>query len=163
MVYDDRNLAWLNMRMVRRQIGVVLQNSKLMRRRHADQHHRQLARFTEDDAWWAARQAGLAADIRRMPMGMHTIVAENGVTLSGGQRQRLMIARAVVHRPRILFFDEATSALDNRDPGGVMAAIENLARHADRDRPPAEHDSPRRPHHRDRRRPGRAAGHATTS
>jgi ABC-type bacteriocin/lantibiotic exporter with double-glycine peptidase domain len=61
-----------------------------------------------------------------MPMGMHTIVGENGVAFSGGQVQRLMIARAIVHRPRILFFDEATSALDNETQEDVMAAIERL-------------------------------------
>jgi ABC-type bacteriocin/lantibiotic exporter with double-glycine peptidase domain len=82
--------------------------------------------LTEDDAWWAAQSAGLADDIHRMPMGMHTIVGENGVSFSGGQVQRLMIARAIVHRPRILFFDEATSALDNETQEDVMKAIESL-------------------------------------
>ena len=125
VVYDDRNLTSLNMRMVRRQIGVVLQNSKPMPGSLLSNIIGNSA-LTEDDAWWAAGQAGLAADIRRMPMGMQTIVAENGVTFSGGQLQRLMIARAVVHRPRILFFDEATSALDNETQEDVMGAIENL-------------------------------------
>jgi ABC-type bacteriocin/lantibiotic exporter with double-glycine peptidase domain len=60
-------------------------------------------------------------------MGMHTEISENGGGLSGGQRQRLLIARAIVRRPRILFFDEATSALDNRTQAIVSRSIETLA------------------------------------
>jgi NHLM bacteriocin system ABC transporter ATP-binding protein len=125
VVYDDRNLDSLNMRMVRRQVGVVLQNSKPMPGTLLSNIIGNSA-LTEDDAWWAAQSAGLADDIHRMPMGMHTIVGENGVSFSGGQVQRLMIARAIVHRPRILFFDEATSALDNETQEDVMKAIESL-------------------------------------
>jgi ABC-type bacteriocin/lantibiotic exporter with double-glycine peptidase domain len=62
-----------------------------------------------------------------MPMGMHTVISEGGGTLSGGQRQRLMIARAIVQRPRILFFDEATSALDNRTQAIVTGSLDRLS------------------------------------
>ena len=61
-----------------------------------------------------------------MPMEMHTVISDGGSTLSGGQRQRLMIARAVVARPRILLFDEATSALDNETQARVSRSLENL-------------------------------------
>ena len=84
------------------------------------------AAFTLDQAWEAARQAGLEPDIRDMPMGMHTVLGEGGETLSGGQRQRLMIARALVGKPRILFFDEATSALDNRTQTIVNRSLAQL-------------------------------------
>ena len=66
-----------------------------------------------EQAWEAARHAGLETDIKAMPMGMHTMINEGINTLSGGQRQRLMVARALIHRPRMLLLDEATSALDN--------------------------------------------------
>jgi len=77
--------------------------------------------------WRALELAGLADDIRAMPMGLHTIVVDGGGTLSGGQRQRLLIARAVVDEPALLFFDEATSALDNETQAHVAAGLERLA------------------------------------
>ena len=70
--------------------------------------------------------AGFAEDIEAMPMGMHTVISDSGGTLSGGQRQRLLIARAIVHRPRIVLFDEATSALDNHTQAIVSASLERL-------------------------------------
>ena len=59
-------------------------------------------------------------------MGMHRLLIEGSVTLSGGQRQRLMIARALIGKPRLLFFDEETSALDNRTQSVVIQSLERL-------------------------------------
>ena len=81
---------------------------------------------TLDDAWEAAEIAGIADDIRKMPMGMQTFVTEGGGGISGGQRQRLMIARAVCGRKRILMFDEATSALDNVTQRHVAESLDSL-------------------------------------
>ncbi len=81
--------------------------------------------LTMDDAWQAARLAGLEDDIRAMPMGMHTLVGEGGGNLSSGQRQRLLIARAIVRRPKILLLDEATSALDNVTQAIVNDSLTN--------------------------------------
>jgi len=82
--------------------------------------------LTIEDAWEAVRMAGLDKEIEQMPMGMHTVIGEGGSTLSGGQRQRLLIARAIVTQPRVLFFDEATSALDNAAQAVVAASLERL-------------------------------------
>jgi len=123
--YDRQDLTLLDIREVRRQIGVVLQNGSIM----PGSIFRNIvgsANLSLDDAWEAARMAGLNQDIAEMPMGMLTMISFGGGTLSGGQRQRLMIARAVVRKPRILFFDEATSALDNRSQAIVSGSLDNL-------------------------------------
>jgi ATP-binding cassette subfamily C protein len=84
------------------------------------------ANLTLEDAWEAARMVGLDEDIKKMPMGMYTVIGDGASTFSGGQRQRIMIARAIVHRPRILFFDEATSALDNHTQAIVTASLDQM-------------------------------------
>lgn len=123
--YDGQDLADLDVQAVRRQIGVVLQNARLM----TGSIFRNIVgdgTLTIDDAWEAARLAGLEEDLKTMPMGMHTVVSEGGGGLSGGQRQRLLIARAIVHKPRIILFDEATSALDNRTQAIVSHSLRAL-------------------------------------
>jgi len=123
--YDGQDLAGLDIQEVRRQMGVVLQNGKLM---PGDILTNIIgsAPLTVDHAWAAARLAGLEDDIKAMSMGMYTMVSEGGRGLSGGQRQRLMIARAIVGKPRMLLWDEATSALDNRTQEIVARAMEQM-------------------------------------
>jgi len=123
--YDGQDLQSLDVGAVRRQTGVVLQNGRIQ----AGDMFRCIVgagALTLDDAWEAARMAGLDEDIREMPMGMQTNVPEGGTSLSGGQRQRLLIARAIVSRPRLLLFDEATSALDNRTQAIISRSLESL-------------------------------------
>jgi ATP-binding cassette subfamily C protein len=123
--YDGQELSGLDVQGVRRQVGVVLQAGRLLTGDiFTNICGTSLA--TMDDAWEAARMAGFDEDVRQMAMGMHTVVNEGAGTLSGGQRQRLMIARALVHRPRILLFDEATSALDNRTQDVVTRSLAAL-------------------------------------
>lgn len=123
--YDAQDLETLDVVAVRRQLGVVLQNGAVM---PGDIFSNIVgsANLSLDDAWEAARMAGLAQDIENMPMGMQTMITPGGGTLSGGQRQRLLIARAIVHKPRLLYFDEATSALDNSTQRTVSESLEQL-------------------------------------
>jgi NHLM bacteriocin system ABC transporter ATP-binding protein len=123
--YDRHDLSGMDVQAVRRQIGVVLQDGQIM---PGDILSNIVATSAlgEEEAWEAARMAGLEEDIKNLPMGMHTFISEGGVTFSKGQIQRLIIARAIVHKPRILLFDEATSALDNRTQAVVMESLENL-------------------------------------
>ena len=123
--YDDRDLARLDVRAVRRQMGVIVQDAALLPG-NIFANIVGSANLTEADAWKAAKLAGLEQDIRAMPMGMQTIIGEGMSTISGGQRQRLLIARALVRRPRLVLFDEATSALDNRAQAIVSESLEAL-------------------------------------
>jgi NHLM bacteriocin system ABC transporter ATP-binding protein len=123
--YDGQDLSGLDVDAVRRQLGVVLQNGRLMSG-SIFENIAGGARITLDEAWEAARMAGFADDVSAMPMQMHTVVSEGGGNLSGGQRQRLLIAQALVLKPRILLFDEATSALDNRTQAIVSESLDKL-------------------------------------
>ena len=123
--YDGQSLTDVDTRSVRRQLGTVIQNARILSGT-IFQNIVGAANLSVDDAWEAARTAGIADEIERMPMGMHTFVSDVGAAFSGGQRQRLLIARAVVTRPRVLLFDEATSALDNRTQAAVSRALDEL-------------------------------------
>lgn len=124
--YDGRDLAGIDLKSLRRRIGVVMQNGKLFSGDIFSNITISAPWLTLDDAWEAAELAGIADDIRRMPMGMHTIISEGAGGVSGGQRQRLMIARAIAPKPRILMFDEATSALDNLTQKKVSESLDQL-------------------------------------
>lgn len=124
--YDGKDISNIDLRSLRRKIGTVMQNGKLFQGDIFSNITISAPWLTMDDAWVAAELAGIADDIRRMPMGMFTLISEGQGGISGGQRQRLLIARAIAPKPRILMFDEATSALDNITQKKVSDALENL-------------------------------------
>jgi len=124
--YDGYSLSSLDLRSLRQCIGVTLQDGKLMAGSIFANIVLTAPWKTLDDAWAAAEMAGIAQDIREMPMGMHTVISEGAGGVSGGQRQRILIARALISKPKIIFFDEATSALDNLTQKHVTAALESL-------------------------------------
>ena len=124
--YDGKDLSGIDLKSLRRKIGVVMQNGKLFQGDIYSNIVISAPQLSMDDAWAAAEMSGIAEDIRRMPMGMHTIISEGSGGISGGQRQRLMIARAIAPKPRILMFDEATSALDNITQKIVSESLEKL-------------------------------------
>jgi ATP-binding cassette subfamily C protein len=123
--YDGLPLQELDIRHVRRSFGVVLQDSGYLSGDILSVITGGLS-LSIDDAWVAAKAAGISQDIESMPMGMHTVITNGGKSLSGGQRQRLLLARALINHPRILFLDEATSALDNRTQAQFSAHLSEL-------------------------------------
>lgn len=124
--YDGKDISAIDLRSLRRNIGVVMQSGKLFQGDVFSNITISAPWLTPDQAWEAAELAGIAEDIRNMPMGMHTLISEGGGGISGGQRQRLMIARAIAPKPKILMFDEATSALDNITQKTVSHSLDGL-------------------------------------
>ena len=124
--YSGKDLDTIDIRAVRSQLGVVLQNGKLLSGDIFTNIIGTSAILTIEDAWDAADKAGLKEDILLMPMKMHTFISEGSGSISGGQRQRMLIARAIVKKPKILFLDEATSALDNRTQAIVTRSLNQL-------------------------------------
>ncbi len=124
--YDGKDISSLDLKSLRRSIGTVMQNGKLFQGDIFSNITISAPWLTMDEAWEAAELSGIAEDIRRMPMGMNTIISEGSGGVSGGQRQRLMIARAIAPRPKILMFDEATSALDNITQKTVSDSLNSL-------------------------------------
>ena len=124
--YDKNDISTLNLQSLRSKIGSVTQNGGIF---HADIMSNILItapHLKEEDAWEAATTAGIASDIREMPMKMRTVISEGQGSISGGQKQRIMIARAIVNKPKVLIFDEATSALDNVTQNNIAESISKL-------------------------------------
>ena len=124
--YDEKDTRLLDMHSVRKKIGTVMQDGKLFQGSIFENIIIADPNCDMDGAWKAAELAGIDEDIRKMPMGMHTMISSGGGGISGGQRQRLMIARAIAPKPKILFLDEATSALDNITQKHVSDSLDQL-------------------------------------
>ena len=124
--YDGRDLRNLNHKQVRRRIGAVPQSVGLHPQDLWDNvvsHHQDI---TPDEVWSAARIAEIEDEIKKMPMGMLTMVGNTASVLSGGESQRVTIARSVIGNPRILLLDEATNWLDNESQAKVMQNLTSL-------------------------------------
>jgi len=127
IMYGEYDLSCVNLRSIRQNgISMVMQDAKLLKGDIFENITLANPNATLEDAWEAAEIAGVAKDIREMPMGMNTLVSERGGGVSGGQRQRLIIARAVCSGRRIMILDEATSALDNITQQAVTESLDKL-------------------------------------
>lgn len=124
--YGGKDINNLELSSLRRKIGTVMQNGGLFQGDIYSNIVITAPHLTLDEAWEAAETAGIAEDIRNMPMGMNTLISEGQGGISGGQKQRLMIARAIAPKPKILMFDEATSALDNKTQKQISDSLDAM-------------------------------------
>lgn len=124
--FDGKDISNVDLKSLRKKIGTVTQNGDLFTGDIYSNIVISAPELTLDQAWEAAEIAGIAEDIREMPMGMQTMISEGDGGISGGQKQRIMIARAIAPKPKVLIFDEATSALDNKTQKQVSDALDAL-------------------------------------
>jgi NHLM bacteriocin system ABC transporter ATP-binding protein len=124
--YDNKDIEKIDLKSLRQKIGVVMQDGKLFRGDILSNITIASPNIPAEKVWEAAEIAGIADDIKKMPMGIKTIVSEGSRGISGGQKQRILIARAIVTNPKILMLDEATSALDNVTQKKIADSLEGL-------------------------------------
>jgi len=124
--YDQYDLQKVDKMTLRQNIGCCLQNGSLFIGDILQNITITAPWSTQDEAWEALRMASMEKEVRELPMGLHTIISEGGGGFSGGQKQRLLIARALINKPSIIFFDEATSALDNISQKAVSDNMDSL-------------------------------------
>jgi ABC-type multidrug transport system fused ATPase/permease subunit len=128
VLVDGQNVRDLQLKSLRRNIGLVLQEPFLFPISVAENIAYGSPHATRDQIENAARAANAHDFINRLPDGYQTIIGERGATLSGGERQRLSIARALLKNAPILILDEPTSALDVETERGLLDALERLTR-----------------------------------
>lgn len=126
VTYDGNDLKSINKNALRKQMGVVLQNGKLIAGSIYENITITAPKATRKDVERVVEAVGLKEDIARMPMGLQTVLSETSGTISGGQQQRILIARAIISNPSILIFDEATSALDNITQEMVSNSLDRM-------------------------------------
>ena len=125
ILFNGLDFKTLDIRTIRDQIGVVLQDGKIMEG-SVLYNIIGTSNYTVEDAWEAARLAGCDTDINNLEEKMDTLLPAGGGVLSGGQQQRIVIARALIRKPKLFLFDEATSALDNSTQQTVTDSLNTL-------------------------------------
>ncbi len=124
--YGQYNVHDVNIAHLRQFVGYCPQNLQIFPGTVEENIRMGYTGYSKEEIWKAAEAACIADDLRRMPKQLDTELGEGGTGLSGGQCQRLLIARALLNKPKILFLDEATSALDNITQKGVSDNIDKM-------------------------------------
>jgi ATP-binding cassette, subfamily B, multidrug efflux pump len=128
VLIDGRDLRELPKNGLRRQLGIVLQDTFLFSGTVRDNIRYGRLDATDAEIVEAARLANADTFIHRLTHGYDTVLSERGGNLSHGQRQMLAIARAILANPAILILDEATSSVDTRTEKHIQEAMQRLMR-----------------------------------
>ncbi|WP_327124545.1 ABC transporter ATP-binding protein [Nitrincola sp. A-D6] len=129
ILLDDRPLSYYTLDSLRSQIALVNQHVVLFEGSIAENIAYGALAGASDDAIRAAADAAMVSEFAdRLPLGLNTLVGENGLLLSGGQRQRIAIARAILKDAPLLILDEATSALDTESERYIQTALEHVVK-----------------------------------
>lgn len=123
ILYDNKPLTSLNLKLVRSQIGTVLQGEDLLAGSILSNILGGQSSFANEQLWDAIKQTGLEKDLEKYPNKFDAILKDQGGTLSGGQKQKVMLTRAFALQPKIFLLDEATSALDNNSQAIVIESL----------------------------------------
>jgi ATP-binding cassette subfamily B protein len=125
---DGVDLRQIDLQHLRRNVGVVLQESFLFRGTIRENIAASNPDATTSEVIEAARLAGAEEFIDQLPAGYDSVLEEGATNLSGGQRQRIAIARALLPQPKLLIFDEATSALDPESEAIIQGNLAQIAK-----------------------------------
>lgn len=124
--YDGINVNKIKKKDLRRSLGLVLQETNLFTGTVMENIRYGKLDATDEECKEAARLAGAADFIERLPDGYETMLNNNGSNLSQGQRQLIAIARAAVANPPVMILDEATSSIDTRTEAIVQRGMDKL-------------------------------------
>ena len=123
---DGHNLAAYTRESLRREIGIVLQDTILFGASIRENIAYGRPDATLEEVEQAARAAHAHEFITQITDGYDALVGERGCLLSGGQRQRICLARALIKQPSILILDEPTSAVDPESAAAIDRALSEM-------------------------------------
>ncbi|MEO1066469.1 MAG: ABC transporter ATP-binding protein [Pseudomonadota bacterium] len=128
---DGHNIGAITQDSLRRNIGMVMQETALLNRAVRDNIAYARADASDEQIFEAARKAKahdfiLGLQDAKGRSGYNAHVGERGVKLSGGQRQRLAIARVILKNAPILILDEATASLDSQVEAAIQESLDDL-------------------------------------